>query len=950
MILVKGAVCLHPKKAFCPLREIPKSYAHEDPLEHYDMKDKVRGTVLSVSPQKELIVTSFQQRALPQHLQHIKLGLISDEDLPEYFRLLQEADSWHYNEYLERLVGFANPSNVATLSRKLGLTDHRMSLTRVLHNLSIDKEEEAETLHKRQSYRYALKSVAEGINHFKQGKQVEAMQYLNKALQIDKENVEALVARGALFANNESYLKAIEDFEEALRLNPDHVNAKKYMCETLVANGRRLVEQDMSDDAIDYLQKALILDGNLLEAEVLLKLAQERVSNNLTPDSSHVTVCGDNNHKTNSHVSQLMETKELLRKIIEEEKGESRKVKNMGGVKDRQRSSSSESSSSSSSSSSSGSSSSSSSDSSSSSGSSSGRSSSDGSGSHGLIESSKHESSTVCEKTKDSQHQGQSSERRSDRHKRRRHSSEESDRKGCHKRSDSVESTKDVANGRRSSKDHSESKYEEATDKRRRSDDLYKDVSDRSRRSVDKYDETTRSRRTTDKHKGSSSRKYKEYEDRDDRSRRSHRQYEDDRDDRRSHKQYEDDRDDRSRRSHKQYEDDRDDRSRRSHKGYEDDVDDRSRRSHKGYEDDRDDRSRRSHKQYEHRSKRSGRSDRKHRDSRSDRSDDEYKYSSSRSRREYKDERRISGGSDKDHRHTSNRSYRSGKNYDRDRSEEIEVKRTRLGSDNENYYDRDREARKRRSYERSRSPENSSSLTKHGDQHQIRSEREKQFPQSSEDNMEIKGSEYERMKHVDESIRRHHGNDTLEDEIIDLTEQHKDQIKELTQSKWGDNWIAIGSKNIPLESDAEMLPTTSADQQGNLPDVVQDVKTGSDVEDDEPDEGGGHQHGSKRKHHHPHQDKAKMKDRQTKYSSEEEGADERKKSRKYQGERSKQNCGPSLLYGKKYERDEGIPDRKKPELSQIAKKPEERDSLTEMEDFLAMLKEKKKQQASVQKS
>jgi len=37
----------------------------------------------------------------------------------------------------------------------------------------------------------------------------------------------------------------------------------------------------MSDDAIDYLQKALILDGNLLEAEVLLKLAQERVSNNL---------------------------------------------------------------------------------------------------------------------------------------------------------------------------------------------------------------------------------------------------------------------------------------------------------------------------------------------------------------------------------------------------------------------------------------------------------------------------------------------------------------------------------------------------------------------------------------------------------------------------------------------------------------------------------------------
>ncbi len=36
------------------------------------------------------------------------------------------------------------------------------------------------------------------MNHFKEGRHMEAMQYLNKALQIDAENVEALVARGAL--------------------------------------------------------------------------------------------------------------------------------------------------------------------------------------------------------------------------------------------------------------------------------------------------------------------------------------------------------------------------------------------------------------------------------------------------------------------------------------------------------------------------------------------------------------------------------------------------------------------------------------------------------------------------------------------------------------------------------------------------------------------------------
>ena len=41
-------------------------------------------------------------------------------------------------------------------------------------------------------------SVAQGIAFFKEGRPTEAMQQLNKALQIDANNVEALVARGAL--------------------------------------------------------------------------------------------------------------------------------------------------------------------------------------------------------------------------------------------------------------------------------------------------------------------------------------------------------------------------------------------------------------------------------------------------------------------------------------------------------------------------------------------------------------------------------------------------------------------------------------------------------------------------------------------------------------------------------------------------------------------------------
>lgn len=41
-------------------------------------------------------------------------------------------------------------------------------------------------------------SVRAGVDHFKHGRHVEAMNEYNKALEIDMNNVEALVARGAL--------------------------------------------------------------------------------------------------------------------------------------------------------------------------------------------------------------------------------------------------------------------------------------------------------------------------------------------------------------------------------------------------------------------------------------------------------------------------------------------------------------------------------------------------------------------------------------------------------------------------------------------------------------------------------------------------------------------------------------------------------------------------------
>ncbi len=41
-------------------------------------------------------------------------------------------------------------------------------------------------------------SVVRGVERFRAGRNLEAMQHLNRALEVDKDNIEALVARGAL--------------------------------------------------------------------------------------------------------------------------------------------------------------------------------------------------------------------------------------------------------------------------------------------------------------------------------------------------------------------------------------------------------------------------------------------------------------------------------------------------------------------------------------------------------------------------------------------------------------------------------------------------------------------------------------------------------------------------------------------------------------------------------
>lgn len=99
---------------------------------------------------------------------------------------------------------------------------------------------------------------------------------MNKALNIDPKNVEGLVARGALYANSGNFQKAIADFETALKLNPNHGNARKYMGETLVALGRSYEEEEKLEEARKSYQSCLSLIPNHEEAQNSLKFLKIR--------------------------------------------------------------------------------------------------------------------------------------------------------------------------------------------------------------------------------------------------------------------------------------------------------------------------------------------------------------------------------------------------------------------------------------------------------------------------------------------------------------------------------------------------------------------------------------------------------------------------------------------------------------------------------------------------
>ncbi|XP_066890185.1 tetratricopeptide repeat protein 14 isoform X4 [Kogia breviceps] len=305
-------------KALCPLRDVPSLSNHGDPLSYYQTGDIIRAGIKDIDRYHEKLAVSLYSSSLPPHLSGIKLGVISSEELPLYYRRsveLNSNSSESYESIMQSSLGFVNPGVVEFLLGKLGIDESNPpSLMRGLQSKNFSEDDFASALRKKQSASWALKCVKIGVDYFKVGRHVDAMNEYNKALEIDKQNVEALVARGALYATKGSLNKAIEDFELALENCPTHRNARKYLCQTLVERGGQLEEEEKFLNAESYYKKALALDETFKDAEDALQKLHKYMQKSLELREKQA-------EKEEKQKTRKIETSaEKLRKLLKEEK------------------------------------------------------------------------------------------------------------------------------------------------------------------------------------------------------------------------------------------------------------------------------------------------------------------------------------------------------------------------------------------------------------------------------------------------------------------------------------------------------------------------------------------------------------------------------------------------------------------------------------------------------
>lgn len=270
---------------FCPLRQLPRYNAHGNALDAFQIGDKVRAFILDIHGGGRLILSMNAKMLNRDTYGDLKLGIITDDDMPLYYKKLQNLDGKSYEAYLESTPQFRNPDGLQVLCARMGIPrSSACSLLFCINKIRLPKSEMACELRRTQLLNFSMKHVAQGVKYFKESRNTEALQCYNFAIEVEPTNPDAYVARGALYASIGTYTKAVEDLEKSLEIQPNHVNAKNYLVQTLVAYAGEIGRKEISK-AEQLINRALKLDPDNNEARDALKELQTNGSLSTNKDA-----------------------------------------------------------------------------------------------------------------------------------------------------------------------------------------------------------------------------------------------------------------------------------------------------------------------------------------------------------------------------------------------------------------------------------------------------------------------------------------------------------------------------------------------------------------------------------------------------------------------------------------------------------------------------------------
>ncbi|CAH8647048.1 unnamed protein product [Heterobilharzia americana] len=294
---------------FCPLRQLPRYNAHGNALDAFQIGDKVRAFILDIHGGGRLILSMNSKMLNREMYGDLKLGIITDDDMPLYYKKLQNLDGKSYEAYLESTPQFRNPDGLQVLCARMGIPrSSACSLLFCINKIRLPKSEMACELRRTQLLNFSMKHVAQGVKYFKESRNTEALQCYNFAIEVEPTNPDAYVARVLFscslihvvilytqfyffiflsvqsYASIGTYTKAVEDLEKSLDIQPNHVNAKNYLGQTLVAYAGEIGRKEISK-AEQLLNRALKLDPDNNEARDALKELQTNGSLSATKDT-----------------------------------------------------------------------------------------------------------------------------------------------------------------------------------------------------------------------------------------------------------------------------------------------------------------------------------------------------------------------------------------------------------------------------------------------------------------------------------------------------------------------------------------------------------------------------------------------------------------------------------------------------------------------------------------